>query len=801
MSKQSPKSASSSEGSLTGLTGLQVAERHQLGQTNYVPSKTSRPVWQIVRANIFTLFNAILATAAAVVLLLGDWRDAVFGIVLISNIAIGVFSELRAKRILDSVAVLAAPSSVVLRDGSWETVDSADLVVGDVVQMGLGDQIPADGQVMESRGLEIDESALTGESLPVRKQLQDPVLSGTAVVAGAGVMRVEKVGSDAWAQKVTADAKKFSLAVSEIQQGINVVLKWITLCLPAIVVLLVWSQTKAEGGDWRAALVMAVAGVVGMVPQGLVLLTSLNFGIASVTLSRRGVLVQELPAVEILARVNELCLDKTGTLTTGGIQGESIIEVSADRPVPQEAYAALSALTEDGANESATAIQKLLQRGGNQDGLVPEGEYTSIPFSSARKWSALSARNVSWVLGAPEILLDQADPNSVKLAWEQVREASEAGNRSLCLGTVSGSVSADEDLPEGFEPALVVVLSEEVRPDAAETLSYFAKQGVRVRVISGDAPGTVGVIAKQLELGGGSSLRVLDARKLPEIDTPEFDAMAADTDVFGRVTPEQKRGLVRSLQRAGKTVAMTGDGVNDALALKEADLGIAMGNGAPATKAVSRLVLMDSRFAVLPGVVDEGRRIIANMERVSVLFLSKTMYAMSIAVLVSLLAWVYPFLPRHLTYIGTFTIGVPAFFLALAPSHRRYRPGFLKRTLWLAVPSGALLALAALISYRLVGVDTVPGQTAATLTLIIAALWLLGITARPLNHWRLGLIILMAAGAILGVLIPWTRHFFALEWPTSGQWLIIMIVGAAASALIELSYRYTKKFRLQEDVK
>lgn len=777
-----------------GLPDEAVAERVQAGQTNRVPRTTSRPVSQILRSNIFTPFNAILTTAMVVVLAMGDWRDSVFALVMVINAAIGVFSELRSKRVLDSVAVLAAPTSQVLRAEKVQTVNNDDLVVDDLVELRLGDQIPADGTVLSTRGLEVDESILTGESLPVKKQVDDQLLSGTAVVAGSGRMWVRQVGADSWAQKITAEARKYSVVTSEIQRAIDRVLKWIMVVLPVVVVLLVWSQTRADAGNWRGAVILAIAGVVGMIPQGLVLLTSMNFGLAAATLSRRGVLVQELPAVEILARVDELCLDKTGTLTTGGIRGQELT-VLPGAASEADLAGALGRLTSDETNASATAVQELLRSQAWSATDLPT-ELTEVPFNSTRKWSALSGANGSWVFGAPEILLANARGDAAEAARQLVAESSSRGQRTLCLSRAGGPIAENQPLPEDLSPQLIAVLSEDIRPDAAETLEYFRSQGVRVRVISGDAPGTVGAIADRLDLGGdGRTLQVVDARTLPEFDTPEFDRATAEVDVFGRVTPEQKRALVRSLQRGGHTVAMTGDGVNDALALKEADLGIAMGNGAPATKAVSRLVLMKSEFSVLPGVVAEGRRIIANMERVSSLFLSKTTYAVMLAVIVSVCGWVYPFLPRQLTFIGALTIGTPAFFLALAPSHRRYHPGFLRRTLWLAVPSGLLMGTGALIVYLLLGEHTEIGQTGATLTLILGALWLLGITARPFNLWRLVLICVMAAGALLGVLIPWTREFFALQWPDPQQWALIGGVGLAISALMEVCYRYTTRFR------
>lgn len=772
-----------------GLTQAEVDAAHQAGQTNYVPRTTSRSISEIFRANVFTVFNAILTAAVIAVLVAGDPRDAVFGLVMVINAVIGILSELRSKHTLDSVAVLESPQSTVWRDGKEQTIDSTDLVIGDAVSLALGDQVPADGKIVRSAGLEIDESILTGESRPVHKSVDDKAMSGSAVVAGSGVMITEKVGKDSWAQQITAEAKKFSLATSEIQQAINSVLKVITIALPFVVGLLMWSQLRAEGGSPRVAIVLAVAGVVGMIPQGLVLLTSMNFGLAAATLARRGVLVQELPAVEILARVDELCLDKTGTITTGGIRGKEV--VWDDKNGDSEGVGVLAYLTRDRANATAIAVQDLLGKLHVQ----PFEGGTEIPFSSSRKWSAIqTSAGKTWILGAPEILLSD---NAAPWASDIVAQSSRAGNRTLCLSISDSPISQDMELPQERTPRAIIVLEEDIRSDAHATLDYFKDQGVHVRIISGDAPATVGTIAKNVGLRGpdGADPVIVDARTLPPIETPEFDAAIEQVQVFGRVTPEQKKGLVLSMQRAGHTVAMTGDGVNDALALKTADLGIAMGNGAPATKAVSRLVLMNSQFSVLPGVVAEGRRIIANMERVSALFLSKTTYAMLLAVVVSIFAWTYPFLPRHLTYIGWFTIGTPAFFLALAPNSQRYRPGFLRRTLSVAIPSGIIMGLAALGAYLVVGPSDKAGQSAATLTMIIAALWLLTLTARPLVPWRIALIVIMVLGAIVGVLIEPIRSFFALEWPNSQQWITIVCFALVACALIEVSFRLTQRWR------
>lgn len=790
-----------------GLSSAEVKERHDRGESNRVDDSTSRPVSAILRANLFTIFNAILVVCATAILAVGDWRDAVFAIVLVLNLAIGIFSELRSKRELDSLAVLHAPTSQVLRDGQWGEVLNADLVTGDVIALRLGDQVPADGQTLQSDGLQVDESALTGEAHPVHKHSGDALMSGTAVVAGSGQMLIQVVGGDAWAQKITAQARRFSKVHSEIQSSIDTVLRWVTWILPFLIALLIWSQLRADSHDLRSAVIFTVAGVVGMIPQGLILLTSLNFGLAAALLARRGVLVQELPAVEVLARVDVLCLDKTGTLTTGAIRGREIIVPTPRPSAPTHTeprlvgqtitHQVLGEMVADGANATAEAVRDLVSQ--QNDGPL-EVPFERIPFNSARKWSALTVTDAAeiprtWVFGAPEIVLGDSGEGQ-QWAREVVEKEGKAGRRTVCLAATDAPIH-DEELPAGLVPAAIVVLEEDVREDAKETLDYFDKQGVTIKVISGDSPSTVATIASDVGLthSDGTAPVAIDARELPEVGTEEFIAAAAANDVFGRVTPEQKRGLVHALQSQGRTVAMTGDGVNDALALKDADLGIAMGNAAPATKAVSRLVLVNGKFSDLPGVVAEGRRIIANMERVSALFLSKTTYAILFAVLVAIFGWAYPFLPRQFTYIGTFTIGVPAFFLSLAPNLQRYRPGFLRRTLLTAVPTGIILTVAALVSYFVLGQGTELGQTGATMTLMIGAMALLIMLARPWNWWRVTLVVLMIAGAIIGILIPFIRDFFALELPAGSQWVAILVCGFAAALAVATSMVLTAKLR------
>ena len=810
-----------SESPVNGLNAAQVAERVSAGRTNEYRERTSRSAAQILRANVFTIFNGILGVALVLVLALGHWADALFGFVLLLNTATGTLAEIRAKRALDRLAVLETPRAVVLRDGTETEVAVGEVVIDDVVRLRAGQQVPADGEVLISDGLEIDESILTGESRPVRPVSGAQVMSGTTVTAGTGLFRTTAVGGDAYAHRLAREARRYSLVVSELQAGTNRVLHWISWVIVPVALVLVWSQLRLSGsiaetwssGAWRHAVVAGIAGVVSMVPQGLVLLTSVNFATASLSLARRNVLVQELPAVEVLARVDTLCLDKTGTITTGRIRlGE--IQGPDGGEAPPEVPSALALLSTVGeANATADAIREgiadseWLGAQGLQEALSSAGAGSragveSVPFSSRRKWSAVrDSFGTTWVLGAPEIVL--AGHNASVL--DRARQIAAQGMRVVALARSRSPwrlAEGQEDprLPDDLEAAGIVILTEEIRPDAAETLAYFRQQGVDVKVISGDSPETVAAVARQAGVTApdGGELVVLDARTLPagagsgqetEEDLERLADAVERASVLGRVTPEQKRALVRALKSRGHVVAMTGDGVNDALALKDADLGIAMGNGAPATKAVARLVLLKGEFSALPGVVAQGRRVMANTERIASLFLAKTIYASLIAVVVSAMAVAYPFLPRQFTVVSSLTIGIPAFVLALAPSNQRYRQGFLGRVLSLCVPAGLMAGTVTLSTYLWLTLTHAPRAqvtTATTLVLITCGLWLLTLTARPLTSWRLGLVVLMGAIAVLGVVAPPVRAFFLLAWPTPGVWWVIALMACLAIVGIEL---------------
>lgn len=815
-----------------GLSFKQVAQARAAEETNEFDNSSSRSIVAILRANVFTIFNAILASAVVVVLAVGSWQDAVFGFVLLLNTLTGTIAELRAKRALDNLAVLAAPAAHVIRDGEAKDIEVSQVVLGELLELRSGDQVPADGQVLSSNGCEIDESILTGESVAVRKHENDQVLSGTTVIGGSARIRVTAVGEHSYANRLAMEARKYSVVTSELQEGTNRVLTWISWVIVPMTLLLLWSQLRVAGGisgsldsgQWKGAVVLAVAGVVGMVPQGLVLLTSVNFAAAAMTLARRKVLVQELPAVEVLARVDMLCLDKTGTLTSGAVEldhiesclgsacagGDGGVPAAGKVSADDAARAALAYLVGGSeANATGSAIAAGLT------GLEPAQARYAIAFNSARKWSAVQTSAGTYVLGAPEIVLagstgsgsteadnGESDGTGVgstdTAALERVKALAGTGKRVLVLAHSNQALDQSENptLPKDLTAALLVVLAEQVRPDAAQTLDYFKRQGVAVRVISGDNPVTVAAIAAHLGLrnpDGGEPVGV-DARTLPAIeDTQALADVLEKHTVFGRVTPEQKRAFVNALKSRGHTVAMTGDGVNDALALKDADLGIAMGNAAPATKAVSRLVLLNSQFDALPSVVAEGRRVIANMERVASLFLTKTTWAALLAAVVAITGFVYPFLPRQLTIVSSLTIGIPAFVLALAPTNQRYRAGFLARVLRLSVPAGVIVVvgvLCARLTLILMGSNRNQISSVCTLVLVAGGLWLLSLTARPWVWWRAVLVVIMSAAALAVVLLAPLRGFFDLAALTANSWLVLVCAAGIVCAALETLGRY-----------
>lgn len=758
--------------------------------TNVRPSGSSRSLAHILGVNLFTVFNGVVGAGTVVLLTLGDWQDAIFGIAALANLLIGVVQQYRAKLLLDSLALLNAPVARVLRGGSVVDVDAQTVVLDDLLVLRAGDQVSADAVLLSANGIQLDESLLTGESEPVRKEPGDEILSGSAVTAGQGSARVLRVGAESFSSRLTAEAKKFSLVHSELRAAANRIVRWVSWGLIPLIALVFNAQMQALGGwdaalrsgTWREALVGTVSSAASIIPQGLVLMTSIAFTLAAAKLGRSQVLVQQIEAIEVLARVDMVCFDKTGTLTDGEIVFDAIHELGETADAGWQQVLACFA-SDDYANTTARALGAAFASDGT---VVP---HSSVPFSSDRGWSALSVADGTargtWVLGAPELILPQLTESGSRLATTLAG----LGLRTLALARTDRSLASrgagDERLPDGLTPTTLVTFAEKIRPDAAQTLAYFREQGVGVRVFSGDNPRTAAAVARKVGLvfdGDG-----YDARDLPTDPTELADVLEHQL-VFGRVSPMQKREMVGALQQRGHVVAMTGDGVNDALALKRADVGIAMGSGAAATRAVARLVLLDGQFARLPSVVAEGRRVIANIERVSNLFLTKTVYAILLSVAVGVLLWKFPFLPRQFAPTDGLTIGIPAFFLALAAHQRRYQPGFLRRALGFAIPAGVVtsaVVVTVVAVARSSGVDTESGiQTAAAIALSMLGLWVLVVISRPLNWWR-GLLLVAMGLALTGSLtVPLLQQYLHFSLPSDA--LLRASVGTALVGCIAI---------------
>ena len=781
----------------SGLSASEVELRRELGLDNQVNNASSRSLAAILRANVFTLFNMVSGGAFLLLLLLWQWKDALFGLAVIANVLIGAVQEFRAKRTLDKLSLLHQPKARVLRDGVEQEIATKDVVLDDLLVLRLGDQVLADAVIVDSSSLEADESMLTGESDAVLKTAGSHLLAGSGIVGGSALARVDKIGPETYASALTLEAKQFSTVSSELRSAISRVVKWISWALLPIMVLSINGQMIAAGGwssavasgAWVAATVSTIASVISMVPQGFVLMTSLAFAIAAATLARKNVLVQELPAVEGLARVDTICFDKTGTLTEGTIVFDEL------HLLPHKSMLqATEVLAVFGADQGANATTRSLNKKFNTAADAAVTGHT--PFDSTRKWSAFTfeknGHRETWVLGAPEFVLNR---NAHSTVLEDAAGHASAAKRTLVLAFASGALN-EEQLPSHLAPAALITLHEKIRSDAAETLHYFKQQGVSVKIISGDNQDTVAALAKRagLEFDGVG----VDSRTLPDDEAALADALEKHT-VFGRVTPEQKRNFVLAMQSRGHVVAMTGDGVNDALALKKADLGIAMDTGAAATKAVANMVLIDGQFSSLPSVVAEGRKVIANIERVSRLFLTKTTWSMLLTIVFGVLMWTFPYLPRQLSLIDGFTIGLPAFALALLPNPKRYEAGFLKRSLWFCVPAGIWIGLAVITLSALMKADgswsASAAQTATSVLMGVTGVWILTLLSRPLDKWRSIILAVMVVLAALEFLLPIVQWYCGWVYLTPTQLLTALSFAFLANALISLTNLVIEKLR------
>ena len=773
----------------SGLTDAEVAQRVADGNSNAVPARAARSIADIVRANVFTRINAILGVLLVIVLATGSVINGLFGLLIIANSVIGMVQEIRAKQTLDKLAIVGQAKPLVRRQSGTRTLLPSEVVLDDVIELGPGDQIVVDGEVLEAQNLEVDESLLTGEADPIGKDVGDAVMSGSFVVAGTGAYRATKVGPAAYAAKLAEEASKFTLVKSELRNGINRILQFITYLLVPAGLLTIYTQLFTTHVGWRESVLRTVGALVPMVPEGLVLMTSIAFAVGVIRLGQRRCLVQELPAIEGLARVDVVCADKTGTLTESGMRVSDVVELAGQQSAAVPDALAALAVADARPNASMRAIAETFDQ--------PPGWIASAtaPFKSATKWSGVSySDHGNWVIGAPDVLLDPASA-----AAAQAEQIGARGLRVLLLGAADIAVD-DPSAPGRVTPVALVVLEQKVRPDARETLEYFAAQDVSVKVISGDNAVSVGAVAAQLGLHG----EAMDARQLPREPGELADTLDAYT-TFGRVRPDQKRAIVHALQAHGHTVAMTGDGVNDVLALKDADIGVAMGAGSPASRAVAQIVLLDNKFATLPYVVGEGRRVIGNIERVANLFLTKTVYSVLLALFVGIECLLskplkadpllYPFQPIHVTIAAWFTIGIPSFILSLAPNNERAYPGFIRRVLTSALPSGLTVGTATFVSYLVAYrgrhatfVEQEQASTAALITLLVTALWVLAVVARPYQWWRVALVTACGLAYVAIFSIPLAQKKFLLDPSNLAVTSTALGIGVLGAAAIEATW-------------
>jgi magnesium-transporting ATPase (P-type) len=755
-----------------GLTEAEAARRRAAaGPRPKTP--TSRSYASIVRANTLTIFNLILAAFGVVTLVFADWRDALFLGIIVANAGIGIAQEVRAKRALDRLALLVAPTAQAVRDGTPREVAVEELVDGDLVALAPGDQIVADGTVQTADGLRLDESVVTGESRAVARGPGEELRSGAFVVEGAGTMLVEAVGEGSYAQRLLGEARSFRHPRSPLERGVNrLLLATLALVvgLGALLGYALWHQHATV----RDATATATAGVVSLVPEGLVLLVSLTFAVGAVRMARRGVLAQQLNAIESLASADVICLDKTGTLTEAQLRVTELVPVTGVGEDELRDTVATYAASAPAPNGTLRAIAADLPA-------EPRDVDAQIAFSSRRRWSALAYDGGLVVLGAPEVV---AGPQLAAVAAERQRQ----GRRVVALARADGGPGAlDADhpaLPPGLRPLGLIVLAERLRDQARETVAFLLEQDVELKVLSGDAPETVAAIAADVGLPPGGVLR---GDELPE-DPAALEEVAAGARVIGRISPEGKREVVAALSRRGHHVVMVGDGVNDVPALKAARLAIAQGTGTQIARSVADLVLVQGDFAAVPALIAEGRRMLRNLQRVAKLYASKSAFAAFLILTIGVTSTAYPLLPRHFTLAATLTIGVPTFFLALAPSTGPWRSdGFTREVGRFAVPAGVLVGVGVVASHLFAlhdldySVDR--ARTVATTVLVAGGLYLvLALEAHGRRRTNaVAVMCALLAGAYVVVMaVGSLRTFFDLAEPTVGMVLTALVASAVS---------------------
>jgi cation-transporting P-type ATPase E len=779
----------------TGLSSKEATAR--LRKLGPPPETSSRSTSSIIAGNVFTLFNAIIAVFFVLDMALGLYADSLFGLVAIINSYIGIRQELNAKKTLDEVAVLVAPRAQVIRDGNPVELLAEEVVPGDLVAVSPGDQLVADGRVVSSRGLTLDESMLTGEADGIRKDRGDEVLSGSFATSGSGHYEVEAVREKSYAGRLAGEAKAFRHPLSPLQEEVNRVIVVSTYAMIPLAILLL-ASLKIRSVGLQSAAETATAGLVTLIPEGLVLLMSVTFAVAAVRLAKRDTLIQQMSATESLASVDTICVDKTGTLTEGELRLSGV--EFAENVDPAVGAAVLGRFAASAGNRNQT-LESIATRYPADAGQVS----AEVPFSSEYKWSGVSlagngAGAGTFVLGAPDVLEEAGALVLPPGLAAKLRDETAAGRRVVAFGRTGEALPDDPSVSPAprLVPVALIVLEETLRADAAETIAFMREQEVDLKLISGDAAATVTAVA--YAVGVPRDAGVVEGPDLP--DDPERLQKAALTNtIFCRVKPEQKKALVAALVAAGRYVAMIGDGVNDVPALKQARMAVAMGSGTQVTKGVADVVLLKDQFGRLPEAVGEGRRIARNIHRLGRLYMTKSVYAATLIILVAVPGFAFPFLPRHLTMAAFLTIGIPSFVLALAPSDGPLYRGRLIRSLAaFAVPSGVATGIASILSCFLVntvaGAGLAAGRTAATTTLIFLGLAFVlllergpGREGNAVQSYMLAMVAGLGALYALILAAAPVREFFELEILSATQWFLALLSAAIGLTIAALVWR------------
>lgn len=752
-----------------GLTDAQVQAQIKSGHKNTAEQSLTRSVREILQDNIFTLFNLINVVLGGLVFYTGSYRNLLFLGIAFFNTAIGIIQEIRSKRQVDKMVLLAEGKINVVRNGEDVQLRPEDIVLGDIIQLGRGDQIPVDGEVVRSRGIEVGESPITGESSTISKAIGDPLTSGTYLIGGSGKMLVTKVGADTFVNHLSNEAKQGKDTSSILLNTINRIIKVLTYVIIPLGIILFVAKLYGGTGINRAILGSAAA-MIGMIPEGLVLLTSMTLAVSAMHLARKKTLVRDLPAIETLARVDVICLDKTGTITSGDLKFVKAIPMMKDVPAAEveKVVAGITYGTGDG-NETANAIKDAI----DDPQLKTE---KIIPFSSERKWSGVGfSDGHDYVFGAPQFIFKELSPS----VQSQITKNAELGYRVLAVAQVD---NLDPRKPLN-SPTLIglILISDVIRPNAANTFQYFHNQDVDIKVISGDDPTTVSTIATQA--GINRAQNSIDMTTVQDDD--DFGEIAAQNTVFGRVTPDQKKRLISGLQERKHTVAMTGDGVNDLLALRQADCGIAMASGSESTKSIADFVLINSNFDAMIDVLKEGRRVINNIERVASMYLIKTMYSVALSFIFVFFAMGYPFEPIQLTPITSLMVGIPSFFLALEPNFNKITNQFMKQVLVISTPA-AVCIVGYIMIIEVIGlVFGLKYEFTSTLCVLLtgAICWLaLLMVSRPMNRLKIGMDVLVLAAFLL-IIIFFNNVFSLVSFFNKDIWLYAVPLIATAYPL------------------